>query len=266
MVNRKVITSIAAISIMLLVAACHSTKLFNTVPSSGGSELLFKYQWNLIEMQAQSFTVSSGNIPHLLFFPGKISTVSGSTGCNKLKGSFELSNVNLIKFSPLATTKMSCAGDNIESKYIAALGKADNWRITNEQLLLSNGKMLLMKFKGVMVETSELSGEWQLNYISGSRIAFDGLYPDKKPFIKFNLTENEVGGNTTCNGFSSKIILKGNEISIAEPFAKTMIFCEGGGETTFLNILKKVNRYAVTNKNTLTFLIGDVAVMRFEKK
>lgn len=265
MINRKVFTSIAAISILLLVAACHGTKLLNALPS-GGSELLYKYQWNLTEIEAKSFNISSGNIPHLLFFPGKINTISGSTGCNKLKGSFEVSSVNLIKFSPLATTKMACIGDNVESKYLAALSKADSWRIIKDQLLLSNGKILLMKFKGVMVESAELNGEWQLNYISGLRIAFDGLYPDKKPIIKFNLPENEIGGNTTCNGFSSKIILKGNEISIAEPFAKTMIFCEGGGETTFLNMLKKVNKYAVTNENTLTFLTGDVAVMRFEKK
>ena len=88
----------------------------------------------------------------------------------------------------------------------------------------------------------------------------------KKPFIKFNLSENEVGGNTTCNGFSSKMVINGNKISIAEPFAKTMIFCEGGGESTFLNMLKKANKYAVTNENTLTFLIDDVAVMRFIKK
>ena len=47
-----------------------------------------------------------------------------------------------------------------------------------------------------------------------------------------------------------------------------MIFCEGGGETTFMNMLKKVNKYAVTdnNLNELTFMIDDVAVMRFTKK
>ena len=92
------------------------------------------------------------------------------------------------------------------------------------------------------------------------------MYPDKKPQIKFNLTANEIGGSTSCNGFSSKITIDGTKISIVEPFAKTMIFCEDGGETTFLNMLKKVNSYAVTNGNTLAFLMGDVAVMRFTKK
>ena len=262
---KNVIILIAAMSILLLTEACHSTKLINALPS-GGSELLYKYQWNLTEIEAQTFNISTGNPPHLLFFPGKINTVSGSTGCNKLKGSFELSNENLIKFSPLATTKMACAGDNVESKFLDALSKADNWRIINDQLLLSNGKKVMMKFKGAIVESAELNGEWQLNYISGPRIAFDGLYPNKKPSVKFNLSAKELGGNTSCNGFSSKTIINGNKISIAEPFAKTMIFCEGGGETTFLNMLKKVNRYAITNENTLTFLIDDVAIMRFEKK
>ena len=92
------------------------------------------------------------------------------------------------------------------------------------------------------------------------------MYPDKKSQIKFNLTQNELGGNTGCNGFRSKIIIDGNKISIAEPFVKTIIFCEGGGETTFLNMLKKVNKYAITNGNTLAFIISDIAVMRFTKK
>lgn len=34
-----------------------------------------------------------------------------------------------------------------------------------------------------------LSGNnWELEYLSGPRIAFNGLYPDKKPTITFNAT------------------------------------------------------------------------------
>ena len=71
-------------------------------------------------------------------------------------------------------------------------------------------------------------------------------------------------GNASCNGFSAKYTMNGNNISFADAL-KTMMFCEGGGEETFLNMLKKVNRYSL-NENALTFLIGDVAVMRFTKK
>ena len=80
------------------------------------------------------------------------------------------------------------------------------------------------------------------------------------------MTENQLGDQINCNGFRSKITIDGTKISIAEPFARTIIFCEGGGETTFLNMLKKVNKYAITEGNTLGFIMGDVAVMRFTKK
>ena len=261
---KKILTSITYLAMLILMAGCHSTKPVSA-EASGGSELLFQYQWDLIELQEQPVAISSGNHPNLLFFPGQVSRVSGSTGCNKLNGSFELTSGNFIKFSPIAITKMACMGDNVESKFLEALEQTNSWSIINKQLLLYNGKILMAKLKAVTPESATLNGTWKLNYISGSRIAFDGLYPDKKPQITFSLTAKELGGNTSCNGFSSKIIIDGNKINIAEPFAKTMIFCEGGGESTFLNMLKKVNRFTVTDGNTLTFIIDDVAVMRFIK-
>ena len=265
MLFKKITITISALAIFFLVAGCHSTKPVTAV-ASGGSEMLFMNQWNLTELEGKVVVITAGTQPHLLFFPGQVSRVSGSTGCNKLNGSFVLSAANSMKFSPLATTKMACVGDNVESKFLEVLGKVNSWAIINKQLLLKNGKVITAKLNAVTAEATTLNGTWELNYISGPRITFDALYPDKKPQVKFNLIENELGGNTSCNGFISKIIIDGNKISIAEPFAKTMIFCEGGGETTFLNMLKKVNKYAVTNGNTLNFKIGDVAVMRFTKK
>ena len=265
MLFKKITITTSALAIFFLVAGCQSTKPVIAL-ASGGSEMLFMHQWNLTELKGKTVAITAGTQPHLLFFPGQMSRVSGSTGCNKLNGSFVLSAANSIKFSPLATTKMACVGDNVESKFLEVLGKVSNWAIINNQLLLKKGKVIMAKLNGVKAESTTLNGTWELNYISGPRIAFNALYPDKKPQIKFSLTENELGGNTSCNGFSSKITIDGTQISIAEPFAKTMIFCEGGGETTFLNMLKKVNRYAVSDGNTLAFIIGDVAVMRFTRK
>ncbi len=119
--------------------------------------------------------------------------VSGSTGCNRINGTFELTGVGFIKFSPLATTKMACPG-NTEAKFIGAVGQVNNWSIINDMLLLNNGKIMLVKFhrsikpitRPVASDYSALPGTWELNYISGKRIAFEGLYPDKKPQISLN--------------------------------------------------------------------------------
>jgi heat shock protein HslJ len=118
-----------------------------------------------------------------------------------------------------------------------------------------------------MATTSKLAGTWVLNYITGPRIAFDGLYPDKKPTITFDITNNMVSGNASCNNFSGKLNADGNKISFTNAMALTKMMCINiQGETVFLEMLKKVNTWSVTDDNTLNFIMGDVAIMRFTKK
>jgi len=113
---------------------------------------------------------------------------------------------------------------------------------------------------------SQLSGTWELNYISGPRIAFNGLYPAKKPIIKFEIAEKRFNGNTSCNSFSGTLIADDTTINFTEPFMMTKMACPGEGEATFIEMLKKVSNYTITNDTTLNFTMGDIAVMRFTKK
>lgn len=107
---------------------------------------------------------------------------------------------------------------------------------------------------------------WELEYISGPRITFEGLYPDKKPQITFNTATNEVSGTSSCNGYTAKYILDGKTISFGEPGPTTMMFCEGGGEQTFLQIMKKVNNYSIDKEGKLHLNLDEVSMMRFKKK
>lgn len=111
-----------------------------------------------------------------------------------------------------------------------------------------------------------LNGTWELNYISGRRIAFEGLYPGKKPTITINVDSNHVNGNTSCNVFSGKANIDGNKIDFTEPMTMTMMACPGEGERVFLETLKKINSYALSDSNTLTFIMGDAVMMRFVRK
>src|SRR5690606_3442846 len=67
--------------------------------------------------------------------------------------------------------------------------------------------------------------EWELEYLSGARIAFNGLYPDKKPKITFNKETSRVEGNNSCNGYSADYIFNGDEIYIGECGPTTQIVC-----------------------------------------
>ncbi|KFF07916.1 META domain-containing protein [Flavobacterium hydatis] len=106
---------------------------------------------------------------------------------------------------------------------------------------------------------------WELEYISGPRIAFEGLYPDKKPFIKFDEATKQVSGNAGCNGYSAPYTLKGKTLTFGEQGPTTMMFCEGGGEQTFLQMIKKINAYSIDKDGKLNLLLNDVPMMRFKK-
>lgn len=113
---------------------------------------------------------------------------------------------------------------------------------------------------------SQLNGSWELNYISGPRIAFNGLYPGKKPVINFDITQKRVSGNSSCNSFSGELVADDTTVNFTGPMMSTKMACPGEGEATFFEMLKKVNRYAVSSDTTLNFMMGDIAVMRFSKK
>lgn len=115
---------------------------------------------------------------------------------------------------------------------------------------------------------SKLEGNWELNYISGPKIAFDGLYPNKKPTINFDLKENHISGNSSCNSFNGKLVLDGTKIDLTQPMAMTKMMCQDGqGEQVFMSTLEKITSYDVTDDGkTLNLISGDIAMMRFTKK
>lgn len=115
---------------------------------------------------------------------------------------------------------------------------------------------------------SKLEGNWELNYISGAGIAFDGLYPNKKPTINFNLKENHISGNSSCNSFNGKLVPDGNKIDFTQPMAMTKMMCQDGqGEQVFMSTLQKITSYDVTDDGkTLNLISGDIVMMRFTKK
>jgi heat shock protein HslJ len=109
-----------------------------------------------------------------------------------------------------------------------------------------------------------LEGTWTLNYISGPRIAFNGLYPKEKPRLVFtSASATEVNGHTSCNPFSAPLKINGNNINFGT-VRSTMMACEGDGEGVFTRTLNKINRYNVGD-STLTLIIGDIAMMRFNR-
>jgi heat shock protein HslJ len=178
----------------------------------------------------------------------------------------ELSGDHMLKFSPAAVTRMACPGENVEAPFLQMLEQATHWSINGKVLSLYNGSNVLGKFSAVDVSgavPAELTGTWELEYITGPRIAFEGLYPEKKPTLIID-GSLDYKGNTSCNGMGGKFTVKANSIKFNSPIT-TMMACPGAGEQTFLKTLDMIDGWAVDG-GKLVLKGKGVDMMRFVKK
>ena len=156
------LTKILLLGGALLAAACQATNPTATAtaqppagptpvsaePAGGGSEKLFAHRWALTEAAGQP-VAPTGNAKeaHLLFFPPN--RLSGSTGCNRLNGTFELTGGGQLKFSPLATTRMMCPepAATAETRFVQALGTVKTYHVTDAALELRDGPTIVARFR-----------------------------------------------------------------------------------------------------------------------
>ena len=67
----------------------------------------------------------------------------------------------------------------------------------------------------------------------------------RNPFIKIDLSHNEINGNTSCNRFSAKIAVKNNKLEISELSSTEMLCKDMDVESAFLEALKSVSSYTL---------------------
>ena len=117
-------------------------------PAGGGSEKLYAHRWALTEAAGQPVApTGEARAAHLLFFPPN--RLSGSTGCNRLNGTFELTDGGQVKFSPLATTRMMCPepAAAAETRFVQALGTVKTYFVTDATLELRDGTTVVARFR-----------------------------------------------------------------------------------------------------------------------
>ena len=116
-------------------------------------------------------------------------------------------------------------------------------------------------------EKQQLEGEWVLNYIKYPQQKLQELYSGRIPFIRLDLKQNIVSGNNGCNSFSGKMSVSGNTMNFKGPMTATKMYCEGQGESVFMENLAKTESFSISKDGkTLQITGGGILLMSFVKK
>lgn len=125
------------------VAAPSSNGGTVTSPTAGAARLENTY-WRLTQLGDTAITAASKQQAAHLILYSQTRLVSGSGGCNRVTGSYQLNGEQLI-FSHMAGTMMACiTGMDTEKAFLQALGRVNKWRITGRRLDLrdADGKVI----------------------------------------------------------------------------------------------------------------------------
>lgn len=250
-------TLIAIASVMLM--SCASSKK-SSIPSEPS---LFQ-KWDLVTLHNDSIT--SGNHKTIYIeFSDSANRVGGSGPCNRYFSTFSKSG-NQLKFSMIGSTKMACIDDQanwLEQNFFQTLEKVTAYKFENGYLHLMSDDNTVATFVARQSVPDDLVGKWEMFYITGRKIAFEGLYPDRKPSLTFTAGTNEISGFTSCNSMSATYLGVKNK-PLFKPGAMTLMACPGEGELVFLDAFHKVDTYAVSS-DTLTFYNNSIPIMKFKR-
>lgn len=137
--NSKIIMLICSIAV-LIISGCSAGNKNSTDTGSINN----KWTAESINGIKTDSAVYKDGFP-VLEFNSEKGTVTGSTGCNSLNGSLNVTGSTL-KISDIITTKMFCV-DIDEVTFLSILKKADNFEIRDGKLYLYSGKDLKMVLK-----------------------------------------------------------------------------------------------------------------------
>ncbi len=183
--------------------------------------------------------------------------INGFIGCNRLTGSYTITNESQIRFKELATTRMVCPEMDMESKVLEILNTADNFTIDSGKLMLNIGKRAPLAIFYKMYDNEIVNKYWKLKILDGKIIQFADNQEKEQYFML--KSDGSISGFAGCNHFHGQYELtKENSITFNKNMAVTLKACPDVDidERAFLKVFELTDNYSLDG-DTLSLNIGE---------
>ena len=117
-----------------LLASCSTAEKATSLAALNG-------EWNIERIEGKSIDKSLSENEAFLAFDTVKKSVYGSTGCNRLTGSFDVDANNFLDLSKMGSTRMMFKDMTTETMVLEALQKVKTFKVDKKgNLLLTNEK------------------------------------------------------------------------------------------------------------------------------
>ena len=256
---------VAAVSAVLLLAACANSSDSTSTPTSNGPAAsaaapadLSGSKWML-----ESFDASGTQTPASTESAGTLAfadggALAGSTGCNQFTGAYKQDGSSLT-IKPGATTMKACVGDlgTQDTAVLADLAKVASFTQTASALTLldSSGATLLVYAPGL---TSLAGTSWTATGINNGKNAVESNAQTETVTAEFG-EDGKVTGSGGCNTYSATYTTTDPDGITFGPVVSTKMACADEAnavEQQYFAALEAVTTYSIDG-TTLTLRDAD---------
>ena len=150
-INLFFMAGILSRALVATTGFCQAGPIGGVQPAASGASQarVVETQWNLIELNGSTVNVPEADKGQIyIYLQQDGDRLSGSDGCNRFFGSYDLSGSSL-QFHSVAQTMMACQGGftEREAELLEALKLASSYQISDSILQLKVGDRILARFQ-----------------------------------------------------------------------------------------------------------------------
>jgi len=261
---KSLIHLLPLVCVFFILTSCGPSQIATSSNPMYENDVLYSNSWDLVEFNGVPIARTDDRYSYISFNPST-NRISGYTSCNYIGGTVALNEKNGITLSPVVSTKHVCTGNTLDVGLVPALRGVDSWAKVNDNLVMYKDGKVVARWSPSRYSSADLSGNWQLDYVSDDSLPFEVLYPsDKRPSLVFMTDKNVVSGTTGYNTYNCPMKITSNGIALSD-CTSTKVACEGPGEAIFMDNLKTINDYTFVDDNTLVLFTDNDRVLRFTR-
>ena len=192
---KKIYVTLSMAIALAALSSCASTKNAASTSALSG-------EWDIIEINGTAVVPAPGQDFPYVGFDATSGRVYGSTGCNRLTGTFDTSaKPGKLELGQVGSTRMMCPDMVNEKNVLAALAQVRKFKVLDDRQVALCGKsvkrpVMVLQQRAPEVTVADLEGRWNIVKAMSLTIP-EGM--ENAPFLEFDTQKRRLHGNAGCN-------------------------------------------------------------------
>lgn len=185
-------------------------------------------EWNIVELNGSSLVPAEHQPFPYIGFNVSNKSVYGTSGCNRIMGSYESLKPGKLNFGQLGMTMMMCPDMELENRVSKMIEQVKSYKFLTSNQIAFYGKgskpIAVLDKRELKEDIVKIDGTWVIEELGQEKLDMDGSLLT----LTVDVAKKHVSGQAGCNRMMGEfVVVDGITHSITFPnLAVTRMFCD----------------------------------------